>query len=85
MNVVKPFRRSKSGVLGCNSVRPHWGPGFAKFRIAAVQSLRLGLPSQRPGAKFAVGAHSMRLLAFPPVGGRWHGEVVTDEGAVVRR
>ena len=56
------FRRAKSGVLACNLTRPHWGPGFAKFRIAAVHQLRLGLPSQRSWCK----------IAFPPQGGRCH-------------
>ena len=41
------FRRAKSGVLGCNSFRPHWGPESAKFRTFAVQDLRLALPNQR--------------------------------------
>ena len=26
LDVVRPFRRAKLGVLGCHSVRPHWGP-----------------------------------------------------------
>ena len=41
------FPARKSGVLGCNSFWPHWGPESAKFRTFAVQDLRLALPNQR--------------------------------------
>jgi len=29
LNIVRPFRRAKSGVPGCDSVRPHGGPAYA--------------------------------------------------------
>ena len=57
------FRRAKSGVLECNSFRPHWGPEPAKFRTFAVQDLRLALPNQRSRCVSSVGAHSVRPRA----------------------
>ena len=41
------LRRAKSGVLERHSVRPHWGPEFAKSAFAAVSLLRLSFLSQR--------------------------------------
>ena len=54
--LAENFRRAKSGVLECNSFRPHWGPEPAKFRTFAVQDLRLALPNQRSRCVSAVGA-----------------------------
>ena len=50
------------------------GPECAKFTSGAVQFLRLGFPTNAPGAN----------LASPqtfPLGGRWLAEGQTDEGA----
>ena len=45
--VKRNFRRAKSGVPGCGSIRPHWGPEYAKFALGAVPGLRLSFLSQR--------------------------------------
>ena len=44
---MQNFRRAKPRVLASDSIRAHWGPGFAKIAAGAVQFPRLGLPSQR--------------------------------------
>ena len=71
--MAQPFRRAKSGVLGYAFIRAP-GPECAKFTSGAVQFLRLGLPTNAPGANPA----SPQTF---PLGGRWLAEGQTDEGA----
>ena len=51
-HILQCFRRAKSGVLGCGSVRPHWGPGFWENGSWGGPAPAPGFPNQRARSVF---------------------------------
>ena len=51
------FRREKPGVLGCHSVRPHWGPEREEnWDWCGSASAPAASEPNAPGAEYAIGA-----------------------------